>query len=531
MGRGGPEASARDGSLEADRPLSARSGQPGCDPMTQGTHRPARAAGRAAWAALFVVGILLVPRALRLSAPHVNIEDDNYLYSAYLIHRGEVPYRDFVQANPPLLEQLTAPFFALFGATYRVGEGLSAVAVLASALALFLLGRRLYGAAAGLWAAALYSWAPLVFRYHLFEREVFSLAAAALGLAVALCGGPRRRGARSFVGGALCGVAFHFKQVGVFPGAALVLYLLALRQWRLALHAAAGLLAVSAGLLAVSLASYGPDVGLQSFALHLIKGAPLPFEVRIVRMLAELGALLPVAALGALLRRPARPALLLGLWAALELAFMLGISSTFWPHYMVPLLGPLCLFAGAAFTAARRRARLAAGAALVCALAVVAVQARSSPLQRLGFGGVSRLELQAAAEQIAEAVPPGSRALLCPPVLALQADRIKLYNYIDTLGFTRQLQQAWQAGTLLERLRRRQHESFSGTLARANAAWVPEALERLRAHEVLAVVPEGELPIRPPVLLSLGYRPIFDGRWFDVYVPERLAASGGGGGR
>lgn len=455
-----------------------------------------------------------------MAAPWVQIEDDNYLYSAYLIHRGQTPYLDFVQANPPLLEQLTAPWFALVGATYRVGEFLSAGAILATALALWSLGDRFFRRPAGLVAAVLYSWMPLTFRYHFYEREVFCLAASSLGLALIFSAVAPRRGAVALTGGALCGIAFHFKQVGVFPAIAVVSYLLGSRQFRVGLCVAMGALLTGAGILALDFALYGREVALQSFLLHLMKGSPLPLEERVLRLGKEVGPLVPAAVIGLLAVRRDPISLFLMLWAGLELLFMLQLSSTFWPHYMVTLLGPLALFAGAGTS--NRSWRAGAAAAFVAGAVLLAWQARHTPLERLGFGGVGRVELASTAESIAEWVPPDSTALMCPPAVALQADRIKMFNYIDTLGFTRQLQAADREGKLREVLEHTSEESFSRTLARANGTWVPEALEAIRSRRVIVVVPEGELPIGPDFLTSNGYRAVKSGHWFDLYVRPEL---------
>ena len=482
--------------------------------------------------AVVVVFGLVLPRVVRMTAARVQIEDDNYLYSAYLIHRGQSPYLDFVQANPPLLEQATAPLFTAFGPHYRVGEAFSAFAVLVTALALWRIGALLFAPLAGAIAAVLYSWMPLVFRYHFFEREIFSLAASSVGLCVAL--GWRRKASPAplltsrwpalGIAGALLGVAFHCKQVGVFPALAIVIEGLIAGQRRQALLLGLAFAASAGGLLVADLAVYGPDVLLQSFALHLIKGAPAPAGIRIERLLIELAPMLPLALVGVWVLRGRGSVRLPILWAALELSFMLVVSSTFWPHYMIPLLGPVLLIAGGAW-AAGPGARKLAVLATVAGCLVLVWQARDHPRERLGFGGVSRAALEQTAAVVASIVPPQSDALLCPPVVALEADRVKLYNYIDTLGFTRQVQAAYRDGRLGELLRRGAPESFSRTLARANSTWLPEALEAVRSGRVLAVVPEGELPIPAAFLVQMGYRLAERNPEFEVYASPSTAAS------
>ena len=81
---------------------------------------------------------------------------------------------------------------------------------------------------------------------------------------------------------------------------------------------------------------------LQSFLLHLMKGSPLPLggasccglgrEVGTRSFQRRWLAWLAMTA-------SSRSHLFLMLWAGLELLFMLQLSSTFWPHYMVTPAG------------------------------------------------------------------------------------------------------------------------------------------------------------------------------------------------
>ncbi len=499
--------------------------------------RGQRSVTRSGWCVV-ILFLLLAPRVGRALWPSVWIEDDNYLYSAYLISRGEMPYRDFVQANPPLLEQAAAPFFRWFGPSHRVGEFLSSLAMFAGSLAIWFLGSRFFGWNAGALAALFWAWLPLGFRYHLFEREVFSCAAALVGMAFLVAGRKREFNlasswAATVLAGLLFGIAFQFKQGGLFPCLASIAYLCGLREWRRALVLSVSSAFSILGLLAVAYGQFGPELILQSFLLHFIKGSPVPLASRLPRLFWEVGPLLPMTLWGLWVFRR-RPAVLFPLfWLGFELIFSLGLSSTFWPHYMIPLQAPMVLLAGgvAAEAANRRLAWIAA----VLGLVVLGVQVWKAPLYRMGLSGIRRAELRRLGSVVAELVPRGSRALICPPLIALEADRIKSFSYIDTLGFTRQLRWAHQQGRLLEWVFKTPRGSFAQTLGIANATWLPEAVDAVRKRRVRVVVPEPELPIGVRALRRMGFLPVARAGPYAVFFAVsrdsgegRRRASGGG---
>ena len=59
----------------------------------------------------------------------------------------------------------------------RVAEAISLIAMVAGAVLVYLIGARLGGRLTGIFAAALLSCSALLFRYHVFAREVFVIVA------------------------------------------------------------------------------------------------------------------------------------------------------------------------------------------------------------------------------------------------------------------------------------------------------------------------------------------------------------------
>jgi hypothetical protein len=130
----------------------------------------ARTRTTAAWT---ICALLLVPRLIRLAHPQVWIEDESYLTGALMLSHGWLPYRDFPLPHYPLLEALLASVFRLSHPSLRTAEISTQIAAFAGSLLVFALGRRLDGLLTGTVAAFVFATSGLLFRYHLFEREVF----------------------------------------------------------------------------------------------------------------------------------------------------------------------------------------------------------------------------------------------------------------------------------------------------------------------------------------------------------------------
>jgi hypothetical protein len=140
---------------------------------------------------------LIVPRLLRLIHPQIWIEDESYLTGALMLSHGFLPYRDFPLPHYPLLEAMLASIFRVTHASIRSAEVTTQIAALAGSLLVFVLGRRIDGLLTGSAAAAIFATSGLLFRYHIFEREVFIvipvLAAVLLASRQAQALAPARR--------------------------------------------------------------------------------------------------------------------------------------------------------------------------------------------------------------------------------------------------------------------------------------------------------------------------------------------------
>src|SRR3954466_1058866 len=63
-----------------------------------------------------VLAAALAAQAVWLAfAKHLSLDEAQYAHAAWLVSRGEVPYRDFFEVHLPLVYQALAPVFWLLG--------------------------------------------------------------------------------------------------------------------------------------------------------------------------------------------------------------------------------------------------------------------------------------------------------------------------------------------------------------------------------------------------------------------------------
>jgi hypothetical protein len=132
-----------------------------------------------------LLAALALPRIIRMLYPAIWVEDDCYLESAFAIASGLRPYLDFVHPQTPVLEWLAAAYIKLVGASHFKMELLNESAIWLASVLTFVLGTRAVGRTAAVWASLLLATSSLVFRYHVWAREIF-VAALVLGAALAV---------------------------------------------------------------------------------------------------------------------------------------------------------------------------------------------------------------------------------------------------------------------------------------------------------------------------------------------------------
>jgi len=134
------------------------------------------------WLAILILLISLIPYLYNLTGWQLGDDEGLYLYQAWRISLGEVPYRDFLTPQLPVFLYIGASVFKLVGPSLTAIRAVGVIAILATGSLIYLVGRRVFSAAVGLVALALFlanEWA-----YHLareYRNEpymlLFSIAA------------------------------------------------------------------------------------------------------------------------------------------------------------------------------------------------------------------------------------------------------------------------------------------------------------------------------------------------------------------
>lgn len=392
-----------------------------------------------AWAA--AVALATVPRVLRIVYPEVWIEDAKYLYHAYALSIGQQPYIDGIYAHPPTFEGILAMLYRLTGVSYRVAEIFSAFIMALSALLLYNLCRRIMGRWVALAACAAFSCAPLLFRYHVYEREVFTvfLATAAFWVQTAYSKSPKS----AFFTGSLAGMAVALKISAVFYLPPLLLVFLMRHSVRQAIICLGAFVVVGCGTWIFIFSYFGWTAYFQNILFHFVKGGTPDFYKIVtnyfipglnVILVSGSGGLL----LGALVDR--RELLSAAALLLVEFVFFFTIiSETVFPHNMIDLLLPLALGTGYGLGALTtkmitkegrwKRVIIVVGSGLL----FIPFGALKTEYLSSGWGYLPRVELERAAAFLKQHVPPDV-PISAPQYLAAEAQRIKIIDDRELKG-------------------------------------------------------------------------------------------------
>ncbi len=327
---------------------------------------------------------------LRLLTVPLERDEGEYAYMGQLILRGEVPYLAAHNMKLPGVYYAYAGIMALLGETdVAIRLGLLAINLLAIVL-VYLLGRRLLDATAGLVAAATYavlSVSPAVLGFTANTEHFVVLPMLGGVLLLAAPGAPRPPGS-VLAAGLLLGLAFVMKQPGglfvAFGG--LVVVLGARASWRRMVgEALVFSLAAAMPYALVCLAMWRAGAFAPfwfwtvTYAHEYVTMIPLgvglaELRAEIVRIPGSTLALWLLAGVGVTTpwwdQRARRAASFLGLFTGCSfLAVCPGLRFT--AHYFILLLPAVALLAGAAMSALARRAGVPA--VLAVALPVAAV--------------------------------------------------------------------------------------------------------------------------------------------------------------
>jgi len=480
---------------------------------------------------LLIILLLIAPRVVRIACPYVQIEDPNYIYGAYLMTLGDRPFIDFAQPNPPLLESIVSIFYLLFGVSHRVPEVLTALAYLATALIIRRLGLRWFSGYAGNWAAILYSYHFLLFRYHLFEREVFATLAVAAGMDLFFR--KTKTPSVDLLAGIVIGIGFACKQTALIPFLAFMMAALICRHsFQSLIRVAAGFLGLVAGLSSIYLLLYGNSYIDQIFWFHFIKGTVAPWNIKAVWTLSGLGFLVPliIGSTGWLTIN--RKSMIWTLFAmiAADLVFFWFVSGAFWPHYLLSSLLPASLLAGLTIdkwiefvrnkkVSAKLCVSIGMGLVTLIAMIVYSPGALvgSMAADKFGFSGTPREAVNECAEFIRENTLP-EEVIIADPFIALESHRKKLIRFKDNWGLILWMNGLMEKGQYREAVKQLNKSSFAEVRKKSQDYWMPMVKQAFYQNRVGAVQPNYELPIHPDTLRKLDFTKGFTNKYYQIWI-------------
>lgn len=353
--------------------------------------------------ALFALSAVLA-RALVLGQPIVNIDEQFYLLVGDRILDGALPYVDIWDRKPPFL-------FAIYAAIrFMGGEGVWHSGMVATAFAvagaflIYRLSLRLAGPTGALLAGVAYTWWTALTGGLLGQAGIFFNVFMALGALLLVRLMERERPGPGLLPAGLTamlmvGLTVQTKQSAVFE-AAFFGIVFAIIAWRsrppataLAAIALGALVALAPSLAALAIWHRAGQLDALIFATVTSATLREPmlaadYAWHVATSLLMIAPLLVFAVLG--FRGPSRVPneprtvrLFLAAWLAVSLVALLAYDRTFYDHYLLPTLVPLCIGAAAAFDRWRAYRLPIAATAVALIAAVYALQWS----ERAGTGG------------------------------------------------------------------------------------------------------------------------------------------------
>jgi len=133
--------------------------------------------------ALLALAAAAAGYAWRLSAFLINDDEGSYLYAAWRISLGELPYRDFLTPQLPGFLMPAGWLMRLVGPRVEPLRIMAAAAILLAAVFTWKTARRLFGPAVAAGAAGLFLLQPMTFLFgRIFRSEAFMLLWCAVGV-------------------------------------------------------------------------------------------------------------------------------------------------------------------------------------------------------------------------------------------------------------------------------------------------------------------------------------------------------------
>jgi len=175
---------------------------------------------------LILLGIL-IPYVYNLTGWLIHDDEGNYLYQAWRMTEGEIPYKDFYVPEGPLFLFTGYLIFKVFGPLVIWARMFSAVATLLTGYLIFLIGRRIYGYGVGLAGLVSYLILPVVyFQARLYRSDAYAVFFSTLGLFLFIKAWQDKRKLFFVCSGIFYALSLGYKLFAVFGLAALVMFII-----------------------------------------------------------------------------------------------------------------------------------------------------------------------------------------------------------------------------------------------------------------------------------------------------------------
>ncbi len=339
----------------------------------------------------------------------------------------------------PTIEYLLSGLYRILGVSYRTAEIFSAIVVIFSTLLLYDISRKVLNRQIGLFVITIFSCSSLLFRYHIFEREIFTLALTIFILWRIVNREPGI--ANAVITGVIAGLGFAIKFSGVFVVPAIIAYLIIERKYREVLFTILGFVITTSVIYGFFFLKYGESVYEQVFLFHFFKGYDFSAGIRFFdTFIRDLNYLWVLGFSGICLSivYPGRILIFAFVIFVVYTIFFLFISATCWPHNMIDLLLPLSLGSGVSLYFVRRFISEPKKNALpfifiILCLVVSILFGSLNPRYYQGFGYIPRKEVVEVARFVREHTPV-DMPVHASHYVACEAQRLKFIDYEELIG-------------------------------------------------------------------------------------------------
>ncbi len=156
----------------------------------------------------------------------INDDEGNYVYAAWRLSEGEVPYKDFLSAQAPLFLYIGAIIVRVFGATALALKGSTIAITLLAGFFIYLGAKETLNHRVALLSMLLFVLHRDVYQNgRIFRSDPYMLLFSVMGLYFTIIAHSRRRSGYLVIAGILFTMATFSKLFGIFPLVGCVLFI------------------------------------------------------------------------------------------------------------------------------------------------------------------------------------------------------------------------------------------------------------------------------------------------------------------